>query len=97
MNAHLSMMDVIQNGVKPREHAPCPFCGHIPTGLARQCGPIYLVGCDEDACFDRGICAQASGKTPEAAWAAWDRRAPQLTVVSSNSELELAGTTKGLG
>lgn len=99
MNGPLSMLDVIRGGAhKPRENAPCPFCGHAPTEMARKCGPVYLVGCDNDSCYDNGICAQASGKTPEAAWRAWNTRAPSLRVVSSNpdpitqSELEAAAT-----
>jgi len=77
---------------------PCPFCQVVPTELARQCGPVFLVGCDNDACYDNGICAQASGKTADEAWAKWNRRAPQLRIVSSNpdpitvSELEAIGS-----
>lgn len=88
MNAHISMIDAIRNGVKPREHAPCPFCGEEP-GLARQVAQSrFIVGCESDDCF---ICPQVSGETVSEAWARWNKRAPVLTVVARNSDETLAG------
>lgn len=75
----------------------CPFCGEHP-GLARDLGPDRLnrfqVGCESDDCF---ICPQVSGETLIEAWSRWNKRAPVLTIVASNTDLELAGSTKGLG
>lgn len=70
---------------------PCPFCGENP-GLARDLGPNRLnrfqVGCESDDC---PVCPQTSGATLSEAWARWNKRAPQLSIVASNSDLELAG------
>lgn len=71
----LTMVDVIARGpYKPPVHKSCPFCREIPEGHARRIGDTFVVGCDSDQCERNRVSVQASGDTPELAWAAWDSR-----------------------
>jgi|GEM_PF-2324025 len=93
--ADLTMLEVIKAGMAPKSRAPlgCPFCGEDP-GLARIIHHRFIVGCESDDCH---VCPQVSGDTLDEVWKRWNRRAPQLRVVSSNpdpitvSELEAIG------
>lgn len=74
---------------QPREAPkPCPWCGENPP-LGREVRKgWYTVGCESDDC---PICPQVSAQTLTEAWRLWNKRAPQLSIVASNSDLELAG------
>jgi hypothetical protein len=78
MNMHspLTMADVINLGARRamQRHKACPWCQQVPTSLAPNINGTYYVGCTSDECHDKGIVAQASGDTADAAWAAWDGR-----------------------
>lgn len=76
MNMHMSMADVINLGARRAmaRHKSCPWCQQVPEGMARLIHGTYYVGCNSEECFDKGIVAQASGDTADAAWAAWDGR-----------------------
>jgi len=75
MNAPITMAQVINIGASRRTlPKTCPWCGSDP-GLASLIHGVYYVACESDECFDAGRVAQASGKTVESAWAAWNKRA----------------------
>jgi hypothetical protein len=69
------MLQVIKAGAsdpKPREKdKTCPFCGEYPP-LASRIAGRFIVACENDDCH---AYAQASGDTPEEAWANWNKRA----------------------
>lgn len=61
---------------KPIERSKaCPFCGEDPPLAAQVLGipsfKTYVVGCENEDC---AINPQASGRTPEDAWAKWNAR-----------------------
>lgn len=66
---------------------PCPFCGTDDFGLARHCGPNYMVGCESEDCR---VNPQVMGATPALAWAAWNTR-PPVGMAEWRSDEELAG------
>lgn len=70
MNAHLSMLDVIQAG--PRERSkPCPFCGADAPLASMAMNGRYCVGCDNDDCAAQPY---VSGATLTEVWQRWNSR-----------------------
>lgn len=83
----MNMIDVARKAVGIVA-LPCPWCGEDPP-LGRQIRQgWFTVGCESDNC---ALCPQVSAQTLSEAWRLWNKRAPVLTVVASNTDETLAG------
>lgn len=66
----ISMVDVIERGVRRLETKPCPWCGTDPGNAARVSGR-HIIACENGDC---PAMPQVGADTVVEAWQKWNAR-----------------------